>query len=172
MSYIDPSEDIKKIVREEHPDASEEQIKKAIEDVKNDFIDLLMDQIEKIMAASAKEVDLPSENHSRQRYKSDISKASRFRTKIRTLKIEDANLKRKMVAELESWRLICDDKGDTQKSRAFADEISRLDQASSTTQNVLSHIESDVSDDINKGKKSEERTDRMLRGLSTNADEE
>jgi hypothetical protein len=172
MSYTTPLEEIVRTIREDHPEATEDQVRAAIDEIKDDFTRLIIDQLEKSIPCSIKEVVLPSDEKSRLQYRKDLDRASRSRSEFRIYKVEQANLRRRMVAEIESWKTYHAEMEEIQEAIDCADQISELQNASTIIENVMSKREINLTSKIKRSEKSEAGTMRRLKELSSNANEE
>ena len=172
MSYTTPLEEIERAIKEDHPEATEEQVRAAINEIKEDVTRLIIDQLEKSIQNSIKEAVLPSDAESRLRYRKDSDRASRSRSEFRMYKMEQANLRRLMVAEVESWKTYHAEMVEIQEANDCADQISELQNASTIIENVMSKREINLTGKIKSSEKSEASTMRRLKELSSNANKE
>lgn len=165
MSYIELSEDYKKIIRKECPYATDEQIKIAIQEVGDEINQLVIDEIEKTALASLNKIDLPSDADSRLRYSLELSRARRSVSSIRIEREKTAVSRRRMVKEIENWRQFFTDRGDTHDAKTFSERTLKIEQASAMIQNALADTDTDLSNKIINDEQSEKRTMRRLEGM-------
>jgi hypothetical protein len=166
MNYVGPLEEIERLIRREYPDATDDQINEAIGRVSAEINSLIIDEMEKSTPSYIRELKLPSNPKNRLNYNRG------FRTKIRAFKEQEAQSKRKIVDEIKLWQDFNAEMGEVEKSRNCADQIDKIMQASSTTQNALSYIEIDLTTDIEVDESSKRKTMKMLRSLCNDSTED
>lgn len=161
------SEGIKEIIsiikdiKEEYPDASEEEIKKAI-------IDFVNSNLSKIVA----EIELPSLKDLRISSRKELYRQAR--SQVKTEKLREDRSKTELVRTLTAIQENFSDRGLKEDANKFTKHIKDIEEASITKKEALMYIDSDLSEMIKREETSEEdrsRTTKKLEELGEDANE-
>jgi len=164
------SEGIKEIIsiikdiKEEYPDASEEEIKKAI----IDFVDSILTNLLKIVS----EIELPSLKDLRISSRKDLYRQARFQ--VKTEKLREDRSTTELVRMLTTIQENFSDRGLKEDANKFTKHIKDIEEASITKKEALMYIDSDLSEIIKREETSEEdrsRTTKKLEELGEDANE-
>lgn len=158
------SEEIKgiiTIIKEEHPDASEGEIKKAI-------IDFINSNLSEILA----ETELPSLKDLRISSRKEMYRQARSR--VKSEKLREDRSKTELVYTLTAIQEKFSDKGLKEDADIITKHIKDIEEASITKKEALMYVDSDLSEMIKREETSEEdrsRTTRKLKELGEDANE-
>ena len=129
------SEGIKEIIsiiKEEYPDASEGEIKKAI-------IDFVNSNLSKIVA----EIELPSLKDLRISSRKELYRQAR--SQVKTEKLREDRSKTELVRTLTAIQENFSDRGLKEDANKFTKHIKDIEEASITKKEALMYIDSDLS---------------------------
>jgi len=158
------SEEIKEIIsiiKEEYPDASEEEIKKAI-------IDFVNSNLSEIVA----EIELPSLKDLRISSRKEMYRQAR--SQVKSEKLREDRSKTELVYMLTAIQEKFSDRGLKEDANIFTKHIKDIEEASLTKKEALTYVDSDLSEMIKREETSEEdrsRTTRKLEELGEDANE-
>jgi hypothetical protein len=162
---------IVKTIIEENPDATPEQIERAITNVATDIKILIINAIETQTPTSLSGLDLPSFEQIRLRCKMDKERAKRSVLKIRNERKQESLSRYAMISEIEAWQQHFTDMDDAQGANFLKERRAIIDQSFSALQGALSEIDIDLSTKVINDEKSDQRTNRMLDEMGDYANE-
>ncbi|MEA2074401.1 MAG: hypothetical protein U9O85_01500 [Euryarchaeota archaeon] len=158
------SEEIKEIIniiKEEYPDASEEEIKKAIIDFVNTN---LSEIVAKIELPSLKDLRIPS--------RKEIYRQAR--SQVKSEKLREDRSKTELVYTLTAIQEKVSDRGLKEDANRFTKRIKDIEEASITKKEALTYVDSDLSEMIKREESAEEDrsgTTRKLEELGEDVNE-
>jgi hypothetical protein len=146
------SEEIKEIIiiiKEEYPDASKEEIKKAI-------VDFVNTNLSEIVA----KIELPSLKDLRISSRKEVYRQAKSRVKLE--KLQEDSSKMELVNTLTEIQEDFSDRGLKEDANKFTKHIKDIEEASITKKQTLMYADSDLSEMIKREETAEEDRDRTI----------